>query len=44
MRIALVTMVAGLAFYAWLGHLAGVEVAGLIEVAGDHVVGLINRR
>ncbi len=44
MRLALVTMVAGLALYAWLGHLAGVELAGVVEAAGDHVVDLIARR
>ena len=44
MRLALVTMVVGLALYAWMGSLAGVELAGVVEAAGDHVVGLIARR
>ena len=44
MRLTLITMVAGLSLYAWMGHLAGVELAGVVEAAGDHVVGLIARR
>ena len=44
MRLALMTMVAGLALYAWLGHMVGVELAGAVEAAGDHVVAMITHR
>ena len=37
MRLAMVTMVAGLAFWTWMAGLAGQEVAGLLDRADAQI-------